>query len=331
MHREPMAVYPVWWGRNFVVNRELCFVLMPFREAWSDAIFDYVASTASKKGLVVKRGDSDPGTLVMEDVWRLINEAHLIIADVTNANANVMYELGIVHTLGKPTILLCQDVSKVPFDIQEYRHVIYASDTNAYRTLSAKLPSHIDQILKDSKSGVPVLDEALTKMNLWKLHDYDYEKLLKHGSLRPLRRLLEQGSREDELAAYCLMTFTYYGLNDEALFWISANTTNTTAGLWLARYILMPYLRPKFRALYVLQFLSELARKSAEDYLTKESPMHRLIAVFRGRDVEAYVTNNVNSDPDLDERIGKFLEAEFKMLNAELKPIGGIVQGPTAA
>jgi len=57
---------------------------------------------------------------ILEKIVTGIHEADLVIADVTDANSNVMYEVGIAHTLAKPTILIAQSINHVPFDIRAY-------------------------------------------------------------------------------------------------------------------------------------------------------------------------------------------------------------------
>jgi hypothetical protein len=42
----------------------------------------------------------------MRNIWKSICEARLVVADLTGGNANVFYELGIAHTVGKETILI---------------------------------------------------------------------------------------------------------------------------------------------------------------------------------------------------------------------------------
>jgi len=54
-----------------------------------------------------------------------IQQSRLCIADLTGRNPNVLYELGIAQTLGKPCILLTQDINDVPFDIRQYRVIQY--------------------------------------------------------------------------------------------------------------------------------------------------------------------------------------------------------------
>ena len=64
---------------------------------------------------------------VMRDVVHGIANADLVVADVTGLNGNVMYELGIAHGLGRPTVILSQAMSEVPFDLRAYRVQEYST------------------------------------------------------------------------------------------------------------------------------------------------------------------------------------------------------------
>lgn len=67
------------------------------------------------------------------------------IADVTTKNANVFYELGIAHTLGKDVILLHQKNSgKIPFDIITRRYLEYGMLPNEF----SKFKKDLQTILK---------------------------------------------------------------------------------------------------------------------------------------------------------------------------------------
>lgn len=57
---------------------------------------------------------------ILEKIITGIRSADLVIADITNANANVMYELGVAHTLGKATIMIAPSVDRIPFDVRAY-------------------------------------------------------------------------------------------------------------------------------------------------------------------------------------------------------------------
>lgn len=76
------------------------------------------------------RADSiDAPGEITEQVCRLIRYSDIVIADVTGGNANVMYELGLRHTTGRPTIQI-GECGRLPFDVRAIR-TIQLSRTDA--------------------------------------------------------------------------------------------------------------------------------------------------------------------------------------------------------
>ena len=49
----------------------------------------------------------------------------ILIADLTNQNPNVFYEVGYAHGLTKKVILLTKNIQDIPFDLKHYPHIIY--------------------------------------------------------------------------------------------------------------------------------------------------------------------------------------------------------------
>ena len=70
----------------------------------------------------------------------------VIIGDVTGRNANVLYELGIAHTVGKPFVLLAQSDKDIPFDLRTHRHIIYEDNEDGYKVLRTRLRAHLKEI-----------------------------------------------------------------------------------------------------------------------------------------------------------------------------------------
>lgn len=107
-------------------SKNQCFYLCPFREPYDTIYRDHVMPVATKMGYVVQRVDEvfgiDP---IIDDIWRGIVSSAVIIADLTTRNPNVMYEVGVAHTVGRPVIILSQDLDDVPFDLKHYRCLIY--------------------------------------------------------------------------------------------------------------------------------------------------------------------------------------------------------------
>ena len=60
---------------------------------------------------------------IMADIIGLIWRARVVISDLSGKNANVFYETGIAHTLGRDVIQITRAPADVPFDLQPLRYV----------------------------------------------------------------------------------------------------------------------------------------------------------------------------------------------------------------
>jgi hypothetical protein len=63
------------------------------------------------------------------EIIRGIGESDLVICNISKNNANLMYELGIVHALNKPSLLLVDNETKLNFDTSSIRYFIYDQHT----------------------------------------------------------------------------------------------------------------------------------------------------------------------------------------------------------
>ncbi|PFJ93319.1 hypothetical protein CN957_04660 [Bacillus cereus] len=57
-----------------------------------------------------------------------LNDADLVIADMTEHNPNAFYEMGFRHALGKPLIPIMEEGTKLPFDVANLRTITYATN-----------------------------------------------------------------------------------------------------------------------------------------------------------------------------------------------------------
>lgn len=99
---------------------------MPFKAEYDVVYRDHVRKVANKLGLSIERADEglDSGE-IMRGIWSYIFHAKVVLAECTERNANVFYELGIVHTLGKPAVMIRMKGKKAPFDIAGLRWIEY--------------------------------------------------------------------------------------------------------------------------------------------------------------------------------------------------------------
>jgi hypothetical protein len=95
----------------------------------SDWILGYMLRPvlASRYELIRADQISEPGSITVQ-VVRLLAEADLAITDLTGLNANVVYELGVRHTLNKPAIQVMDRDQELPFDLIGERTIFFKHD-----------------------------------------------------------------------------------------------------------------------------------------------------------------------------------------------------------
>jgi hypothetical protein len=81
--------------------------------------------------------------------------AQVVIVDFTGKNANVMYETGVAHTLGKHAIPITQTLADVPFDMQHHRALKYLPNQEGMTALEAALAKKLKQFSVNSLAAVP--------------------------------------------------------------------------------------------------------------------------------------------------------------------------------
>jgi len=148
--RTKMIVEPVFGNIDYNILSNSIFLIMPFGEEWSNDTFDVIQDIANATNCKLIRADNlfEP-SVIIDDIWREINSAEIIIADITNHNANVFYEIGIAHTLGKRVILIRKDDGQdAPFDIKLWRYYDYNLSPIKVKLFKEKMIILINNMLK---------------------------------------------------------------------------------------------------------------------------------------------------------------------------------------
>lgn len=134
---------------EFEVEQDLVFILMPFDEEFNAIYKECITGAVCEKNFRCLRADEIfSNKPIMEDVWNYINRARLIIADLTGRNPNVLYEVGICHTLGKDVIFITQSIRDIPFDIRHLRVITYQNTPDGLENCKEKLSKTIDSVFK---------------------------------------------------------------------------------------------------------------------------------------------------------------------------------------
>lgn len=158
------------------MQQKTCFILMPFSNAGDlekpdlDYIYEHILKCAvedyskddNRYFTLVERFNSKVGSIVSGIVNNL-NTSELVIADLTGLNPNVMYELGVRHSLRRGTIIISQDLNNLPSDLRDYLTVEYnysqktTEQPSNFERFKVELHKSIDEVLNTNKYDSPVL------------------------------------------------------------------------------------------------------------------------------------------------------------------------------
>jgi hypothetical protein len=155
----------------------VCFMIMPYgRKATQaepgrgpaeidfNALWDrgYVP-TIKSLGYEPVRADQDTGALIVGQMLERLYFADLVLADMTIANGNVYYEVGIRHAAQKMgCVLLAADWSKQLFDVVQMRTVRYPlPEGNITEVTAAAMQAVIKDEITSLSDGISPMHQSI--------------------------------------------------------------------------------------------------------------------------------------------------------------------------
>jgi len=107
----------------------VAFIIRPFKNKEVDIFHNNkLLPILEDSGYIYKRADQlPPDHQILERIIHALEDSLLILCDLTDLNPNVMYELGVAHSLTKRVIMICNSKTKLPFDLQDYEILFYNS------------------------------------------------------------------------------------------------------------------------------------------------------------------------------------------------------------
>lgn len=147
---------------------DTCFVIMPigkgdaeqakWREVFEDIFKKCVED--SGLGLICRRADDiDKSGSIMGQVLNELRTAKIVLADLTSRNPNVFYELGVRHTMRKRSILVGQSPEESPFDVNQYRLLVYKHPADQKDEFHTEIKLYLEEAIRNpGKSDNPVAD-----------------------------------------------------------------------------------------------------------------------------------------------------------------------------
>jgi hypothetical protein len=177
-----------------------CFVIMPFGEKvdadgrtinFDEVYRELFIEPAQSLGFEVIRCDeiASAGSIHKAMFTHIVLD-DLALVDITTANPNMFYELGVRHAL-KPsiTVLTKHRGTKVPFNIQGQRVIEYPSESGGWAASRAEIRNFIANGLRKNETDSPVFTILQDARKNWKrerietLRDYPY-RIRKHPNRR---------------------------------------------------------------------------------------------------------------------------------------------------
>ncbi|WP_257152034.1 hypothetical protein [Bacillus toyonensis] len=144
-----------------------CFIITPIGDDQSDirraadGVIDAVIVPAlvdmglDEENIKVAHRMPSPGSINKQVITSVL-ECDLAIANLTNLNPNVMYELAIRHAARKPVIQICQKGTRLPFDITEERTIFYTNDMAGVIELNNNFKEMVVEAIGDEEPDNPI-------------------------------------------------------------------------------------------------------------------------------------------------------------------------------
>lgn len=178
-----------------------CFIITPIGDD-SDPIRRHIEGIIAaairpaleeKYELVVAHKISEPGSITKQIITEIYS-AKLAIANLTNRNPNVMYELAFRHSLGKPVIMIAEKGTPLPSDIIMERTIFYQNDAQGVLELKEAIiaaESKID-FKKESSPIYDIIQEFDRDAQIIKISEKQFLEQSDQGNTDILKYILEK-------------------------------------------------------------------------------------------------------------------------------------------
>lgn len=145
-------------------RKKKCFVVTPIGEENSeirrhiDGIIDQaiIPAVAEKFEVSVAHRECEIGS-INERVIKNIYNADLVIANLTMLNPNVMFELAMRYSYGKPAIVIAEKGTNLPFDITEENTLFYVNDPTGAADLKVNIRKFVEGIDYSKNNYGPIV------------------------------------------------------------------------------------------------------------------------------------------------------------------------------
>lgn len=124
------------------IDRTQVFVIMPYSMPWSKGVELLISDACKAAGFQSEVAKYSDGRMIIQDIWKTLTGSAAVIADITGANPNVAYEIGLADALGREVILMTQHID-VPVDFRAARLLTYDNTIDGSQVLREELQNRL--------------------------------------------------------------------------------------------------------------------------------------------------------------------------------------------
>lgn len=154
---------------------QTCFIIQPFDGGQFDKRYKDIIEPAIKNlGLVPYRVDEDHSTIVpIENIEKGIRDSVICLADISEDNPNVWYELGYAFSANKHVILICsKERTKFPFDIRHKSIITYSKDSlRDFTELQDKIEKKAKALIEKQETYSKISSDSIAKIEGLSQHE----------------------------------------------------------------------------------------------------------------------------------------------------------------
>ncbi len=138
-------------------TRPSAFVIMPFSEkgveprpeGFFQEVFDgLIQPAAEAAGFEAQTADILAADMIHHTIVSQLVQANLVIADLTDHNPNVLFELGIRIAVSKPVVLIKAEGTPQVFDLETIR--VYQYDPRLWHSTLPKDVEQMTEVLRET-------------------------------------------------------------------------------------------------------------------------------------------------------------------------------------
>ncbi|MGH8781015.1 hypothetical protein [Paraburkholderia sp.] len=144
-------------------------MIQPFNDTYNKRFDSLYRPAIEGAGMTAYRVDQDSSAVVLvEAIEKNIKRAAVCLADISEDNPNVWYELGFAYAAGRPVVMACSDqrgktAKPFPFDIQHRAIVTYKTEApQDFQAFQERLTERLKAMLEQGET----LEEMAEQTNV---------------------------------------------------------------------------------------------------------------------------------------------------------------------